>query len=627
MKWPYFNNLIVRIIGMLFLWCSMGAALAGDFLDPEQAFKVQVQLQDKKTIQVSWVIAPGYHLYRDRLSFNSSTPATLATGAPVLPAGKREFDSNFNKEMEVYQDKLVVDVPLQAGADATGKAVFILGYQGCADAGLCYPPIEKKYALDLNKPGMLAEADTTVVATVDAGATAKAASTASSGSVSTTSHADDDSSLVQRTLASGSLWRIAIAFLVFGLLLSFTPCVLPMVPILSSIIVGEGVVSKGRGFALALAYSLGMALVYTSLGVAAGLAGEGLAAALQKPWVLLGFGFLLVLLSLSMFDVYQLQMPGALQSRLSASSGKLQGGKLTGVFIMGALSALIVGPCVAGPLAGALLYISQTRNVMTGAWALFSMAVGMSAPLLLTGVSAGSLLPRAGNWMNGVKKLFGLLLIAVAIWMVSPVFPVTVMMAVWGAFLILCAMMLHVFNPLTNGAGIGSYSGKALGLVCLILGLLELVGAASKGSDVLQPLAHWHAAAVTTTAKAGEQRGAEKQFTRVRNLAELEQALAKANSPVMLDFYADWCVACKEMERFTFSDSKISQQMQGMQLLQIDVTANNDDDRAMMKKFQLFGPPGIIFFDKSGKEIPQSRVIGFLEARLFNQHLDRYLGL
>ncbi|MCH8617549.1 protein-disulfide reductase DsbD [Undibacterium sp. TS12] len=627
MKRPYLNNLIAGIIGMLFVWCSMGVAMAGDFLDPEQAFKVQVQLQDKKTVQVSWVIAPGYHLYRDRLSFNSSTPATLVAGAPILPAGKREFDSNFNKEMEIYQDKLVVDVPLQAGADATGKAVFILGYQGCADAGLCYPPIEKKYALNLDKPGILTEADAPVVATADTGTAAKAASTASSGSVSTTSGADDDSSLVQRTLASGSLWRIAIAFLVFGLLLSFTPCVLPMVPILSSIIVGEGVVSKGRGFALALAYSLGMALVYTSLGVAAGLAGEGLAAALQKPWVLLGFGFLLVLLSLSMFDVYQLQMPGALQSRLSASSGKLQGGKLTGVFIMGALSALIVGPCVAGPLAGALLYISQTRNVMTGAWALFSMAVGMSAPLLLTGVSAGSLLPRAGNWMNGVKKLFGLLLIAVAIWMVSPVFPVTVMMAAWGAFLILCAMMLHVFNPLTNGAGIGSYSGKALGLVCLILGLLELVGAASKGSDVLQPLAHWHAAAVTTTARAGEQHGTEKQFTRVRNLAELEQALAKTSSPVMLDFYADWCVACKEMERFTFSDSKISQQMQGMQLLQIDVTANNDDDRAMMKKFQLFGPPGIIFFDKSGKEIPQSRVIGFLEARLFNQHLDRYLGL
>ena len=357
----------------------------------------------------------------------------------MLAVGKRKYDENFGKEMETYANALALQLPWQGRTGGT----LTVGYQGCADAGLCYPPVERRYRIDPAQPGTLTELPMAAASDV----------------------AEDDTSLAQRTLQSGSAWRIGVAFLAFGLLLSFTPCVLPMVPILSSIIVGQAQVTRKRGLLLAAAYSLGMALVYTSLGVAAGLAGEGLAGALQKPWVLLTFGALLVALALSMFDVYQLQLPSALQTRLSNASGNLSGGRLAAVFAMGAVSALIVGPCVAGPLAGALLYISQTGNALIGAGALFAMACGMSVPLLLTGLSAGSLLPRAGAWMNHVKKVFGLLLIAVAIWMVNPVLPVTVSMALWGAFAILCAAFLRVGEAVPQGDGAGSYAAKALGLL------------------------------------------------------------------------------------------------------------------------------------------------------------------
>jgi len=580
-----------------------GGAVADDFLAPEQAFKIKGELRDARTLVLSWDIAPGYHLYRERLGFKSAQPE-VRLGAPVLPAGIRKFDENFNKEMETYHGQLAVSVPLeQAGKPFT----LTVAYQGCADAGLCYSPAEQAYQVDPAQPGAL-----TAVAAATEPATPAAAAVQPAASVP-----EDDVSLAQRTLRSGSLWRIGGAFLAFGLLLSFTPCVLPMVPILSSIIVGEGTVSRARGLLLATSYCLGMALVYTALGVGAGLAGEGLAGALQKPWVLLTFGVLLVGLALSMFDVYQLQLPSGLQSRLgNASPG---GGRFVGVFVMGALSALIVGPCVAGPLAGALLYISQTGNAWIGGWALFAMACGMSVPLLLTGLSAGSLLPRAGAWMIGIKQVFGLLLIAVAIWMVGPVFTVTVTMALWGAFAILCALFLGLGQALPAGAGPGLVTRKALAVVFLVAGMFELGGAASSGKDVLQPLAHLRGGdnAVADAGHAGP------RFERVRTVDELARTIASANAPVMLDFYADWCVACKEMERLTFSDEKVSAQMKKMRLIQVDVTANSPDDRALMKKFNLFGPPGIILFDAAGREIEQGRLVGYVPPERFIRHLQR----
>ncbi len=579
-----------------------GTVPAAEFLDPEQAFRLKSELRDSKTLVMTWTIAPGYHLYRERLQFTVDK-AEVKLGAPLLPAGIRKFDTNFNKEVETYQERLTVELPI---AQAHEAFTLNVGYQGCADAGLCYAPAAQDFTVDPARPGTL-----TVLQTASA--------TVQSASPQPLT-AEDDSSLAQRTLQSGSLVRIGMAFLVFGLLLSFTPCVLPMVPILSSIIVGEGSVSRSRGFLLALAYCFGMALIYTALGVAAGLAGEGLAAALQKPWVLATFALLLVTLSLSMFDVYQLQLPGVLQSRLSETSGRLRGGRFIGVFVMGALSALIVGPCVAGPLAGALLYISQTRNGWLGGWALFAMAVGMSVPLLLTGISAGSLLPRAGAWMNEIKRIFGLLLIAVALWMVSPIVPTPVAMAMWGSFAILCAVFLRVFEPAQ--AKIGQHFSQALGVVFLLVGLFELIGAASAGTDVLQPLKHLRTAQIGTLATQHE-----SGFTRIRNIAELERHLQSANTPVVLDFYADWCVACKEMERFTFSDTKVGEHLKQFRLLQVDVTANSDEDRALMKKYGLFGPPGMILFNSAGQEVPQSRVIGYMAPDPFLKHLQRHLPM
>ncbi|MEI8102876.1 MAG: protein-disulfide reductase DsbD, partial [Chlorobium sp.] len=378
-------------------------------------------------------------------------------------------------------------------------------------------------------------------------------------------------------------------------------------------------------FLMALAYCLGLALVYTALGIAAGLAGEGLSGALQKPWVLIMFAVLLVTLSLSMFDVYQLQMPAAIQNKLGKASGGLKRGRFAGVFFMGALSALIVGPCVAAPLAGTLVYISQTKDVLLGGLALFSMAMGMSVPLLLVGLSAGSLLPKAGLWMVSVKYVFGLLLIAVAIWMVSPVLSAQVVMLFWGAFAILCSLFLGIFDTTSGKATIAQRFGKAFGFVLFVFGVLELVGAASGHTNMLEPLARTHGEPVPG---GKESPGTEKEgisFTRIKTVAELDSALLSAKKPVMLDFYADWCVACKEMDKFTFHDPKVMAHLKTLTLLQVDVTANTPDDVALMKRFSLFGPPGIIFFDSNGKEIPNSKIVGFLEATPFQAHVNKYV--
>jgi thiol:disulfide interchange protein DsbD len=605
--------------GLLVLGFS--PALAEDFLPPEQAFVLKAELRDARSVALRWTMPPGYHLYRERLAFSGS-----GVQQPRLPAGVRKFDENFGKEMETYYGTLELSVPVQGA----GPFTLTVGYQGCADAGLCYPPVSTAFRVDPAHPGALVALPVAADAPFAAApGLASAAPDTASPYAGVPAAAEDDTTLAQKTLQSGSVLKIGGAFLLFGLLLSFTPCVLPMVPILSSIIVGEKAVTRQRGLLLAGAYSLGMALVYTALGVAAGLAGEGLAGALQKPWVLLTFGALLLALALSMFDVYQLQLPSALQTKLSESSGQQSGGKIAGVFMMGALSALIVGPCVAGPLAGALLYISQTGNAVTGGGALFAMACGMSVPLLLTGLSAGSLLPRAGGWMNHVKKVFGLLLIATAIWMISPVLPVTANMALWGAFAILCAAFLRVGEPVAQGAGLGGYASKALGVLFLLAGLFELVGAASSGQDVLQPLAHLRGGTSSSSAASADASSSTHdgpRFTRIRTIAELDAALAAADKPVMLDFYADWCVSCKEMERMTFPSQPVRSAMQGMRLLQVDVTANNADDKALMKRFQLFGPPGIILFDASGKEVPQARVIGYMPPERFLRQLQRAAG-
>ncbi|WP_296945462.1 protein-disulfide reductase DsbD [uncultured Massilia sp.] len=599
-------TLLAALLAML---CVLSPARADDdFLPPEQAFRLSARMDGPNTAVVSYAIADGYYMYRERFKFTASG-ATL--GEPAIPPGKVKFDETFQKDVETYHKRVEIRIPVQ------GSGPFTLNVtgQGCADKGLCYPPQDA--AVQLVAGGGAAPAGGLPIG-ANAAPDAPAMSLpgqpqpqADPPAAATPAPAAAPSELtgIGNLLQGGRLLAIVPAFILLGLGLAFTPCVLPMVPILSSIIVGEGKdVRRGRGFILSLAYSLGMAIVYTLLGVAAGLLGEGLAAALQNPWVLGAFALLIAAMALSMFGVYQLQVPAALQTRLADASGRQSSGKLAGVFVMGAISALIVGPCVAAPLAGALVYISQTRNVLVGGAALFSMALGMSIPLLLVGVSAGSLLPRAGMWMESVKRFFGVLMLAMALWMVAPVLPGLAQMLLWAALLLGYGFYLlagqHRGQP-----GRAHWAALALGAACAVLGATQLVGAVSGARDPLAPLARFTGGAVPHQGLA---------FARIKTVAQLDAALAaNAGKTAMLDFYADWCVSCKEMEKLTFVDPAVKERLRDTVLLQVDVTANDADDRAMLKRFGLFGPPGIILFGADGREIPDSRVIGYQDTGKF----------
>ena len=412
------------------------------------------------------------------------------------------------------------------------------------------------------------------------------------------------------------MWPAVGVFFLAGVLLSFTPRVLPMLPILSSILVGQGThVSRSRGLALAASYSLGMATVHTTLGVAAGLAGEGLAASLQSPWVLALFATGLVVMALSMFGAYELQLPAAFTNRVSHASQCLPAGRMAGVFGMGGVSALIVSPCVAAPLAGALVYLSQTRDVVLGGLALFALAAGMSVPLLLIGASAGALLPRTGAWMSEVKRFFGVLLLGVALWTVQSVLPGSLALALWGALAICAAVLVASSHAARDMPITRSLWRRSVAAVLAACGLLQLVGAASGGTDPLQPLAHLARQGGGAAARA-------VRFERVRSVAELDAALKTAGRPVVLDFNADWCVSCKEMERLTYSDVAVRQRLSVALLLKADVTANNAQDRELLKRFALFGPPGTIFFDANGHELRPARVIGYQNTPSFFRTLD-----
>ena len=485
------------------LWLCMPALQAQDFLAPERAFAFSARSVDTATVEVSFRIADGYYMYRDKIAV-SAQGATL--GKITIPRGDVKFDPNFDKELEILRHQLSFTIPVQA----SGPFQLKVTSQGCADKGLCYPPMESIVNLSANAPSGL-DADRTAVPT----------------------RVEGEMGRIEASLASGRLLLILPLFLLLGLGLSFTPCVLPMVPILSFIIAGEGSqTSRRRGLVLSVAYSLGMALVYTALGIAAGLIGEGLSASLQSPPVLFAFAILMAAMALSMFDIYQLQVPASLQLALTRLSERQRGGKLLGVFVMGAISALIVGPCVAAPLAGALVYISQTRNVLIGGSALFAMAVGMSLPLLLVGISAGSLLPRAGAWMQTVKYFFGVLMLALALWMVSSLIPAWLLMLGWGAL----AAGYGLFLMRDKSLG---WRTRIIGIVFILLGAVQLLGVATGGRDAWAPLAH-----------LGGKQHQKTAFTRVRSVAELDAALADTGGRrVMLDFYADWCVSCIEMEK------------------------------------------------------------------------------
>ena len=594
--------------GALLASLVLPSAHPAELLDPADAFKFSAAVgDDGKSVAARFSIADGYYLYRERFGFAASDGVQI--GAPQYPPGEIKYDATFNRELEVYRGNLLVNLPLRSGS---GAFTLTARLQGCADQGVCYPPEARTATL--------------VLTMASNGSASPGAAPASAGSPPAES---PDLGRIAAALESGSLPTVLPIFFVLGLLLSFTPCVLPMVPILSSIIVGEGgrgpgsgegAMTRTRGLVLASAYALGMAIVYTVFGVAAGLAGEGLTGALQQPWALAVFAGLLAALALSLFGLYELQLPSAWQTRIARASAGIVGGKIAGVFAMGALSALIVGPCVAAPLAGALLYISQTRDVVIGGGALFAMAAGMSVPLLLLGGSAGALLPRAGPWMESVKRFFGALLTALALWTISPAIPVWAQMLAWAALLIIGAAYLGVFNALPRPADGWPRLRKAVGAALLLLGALEIVGVASGGRDVLLPLAH------LASARGAAARDSQA-WTPVASVEQLDAALAGADGrPLVLDFYADWCVSCKEMDRFTYADARVAARLSAFRLLRVDVTSNGDQAKALLKRFRLFGPPATIFFDSQGREV-RTRVIGFESADRFLATLERAVEL
>ncbi len=599
-----------------------------DFLDPDVAFSVTVSMKDAQTMTARFKVADNYYLYQERISFALKS-GNVQLGKPLLPAAVLKNDPNFG-DVYIYKHDFSVDVPI------TGQGDFevIAKYQGCASAGLCYPPQKKINALSTNntntKPTNAAVSDflsqakqaapVTTTETNTSATQANANTTFDSAANAELSETDQ----IAGMLSGGNAW-VAIAFFFgIGLLLAFTPCVFPMIPILSSIIVGQGEgLTTRRAFTLSLVYVLAMALTYTAAGVLAGLFGANLQAAFQNPWILISFSAIFVLLALSMFGFYELQLPASLQAKLADVSNKQQGGTLTGVAIMGLLSALIVGPCVAPPLAGALIYIGQTGDALLGGAALFALSMGMGVPLLLIGTAAGKYMPRAGGWMDNVKAVFGVSLLGVAIWMLSRIIPDAFSLLLWSILAIGSGVYLGALETAQTG---WQKLSKSFGLVVLTWGLFLLIAVASGGKSVLTPLVHLASVNGVTT---GTTASAHSSFRKINNITELEAALGDAKNqgkPVMLDFYADWCVSCKEMESFTFSDQTVAKRLNNMMLLQVDMTANTEEQQALLKRFGLVGPPAILFFSHNGQEQRNLRVVGFMKAQAFAEQLDKALG-
>ena len=609
-----------RCVGLLNLVAGLclavpTSAAEATYLDPAQAFRASANVDSEGSLAIEFVIAEGYHLYRDRFSIRAVAPLELVP--PSLPEGIRKFDAALGETMTQWQGTVRVHQALPKAAQTGSLEVT---YQGCADRGLCYPPQRGTVTLIAGGDGALVaswqSSPDMFAAPAQSAALSHIASAPVIGEGAPAPAPASAGDANAQALASGSLLKVLPLFLLGGLLLSFTPCVLPMLPILSSIIVGQGApVSRRRGFTLSLAYSLGMALVYTFAGIAAGLLGAGFAVALQNPWVLGTFALLLSGFALSMFGIWDFQMPQVVQQHINNASNRFGSGRYLAVFATGGLSALLVGPCVAAPLAGVLVYISRTGDVVLGGAALFALAFGMSVPLLLLGLSAGGLLPRAGRWMEHVKTLFGVVLLATALWLVSPVLPMGVVMFILGGGTLVILMALQAFNE--------SRAALLRG-VAVVLGLWSVAlvaGALSGGDSVIQPLRH-------LTTGSGAQGDVQRTpadanaFRRITHVDELEDALRLSQGPVVVDFYADWCVSCKEMEHGTLQEPAIRSRLSHAQLLRVDVTEDTADARALMKRFQLFGPPAMLFFDAHGVEVSGARSIGYEEASIFARHLD-----
>ena len=573
------------------LFFALTVSLFARFLSVDEAFKPSVQLENR-TFHLRIDIAPHIHLTKETLKFSVEPAKRVRLGSYTLPpAQKDEFGD------EVYTGRFSLDIPLVVESSDVQKVTFVLKYQGCSDRGICYPPVTKRFEFSLESK---AETPKVAQAAKKRDFSGPSASDAAEGG----GLSEEES--IAGTLRSQSLGIVLLTFFGFGLLLALTPCIFPMIPILSSIIVaqGEGMTAK-RGFWLSLVYVLAMALTYTAAGVLAGLFGANIQAALQNPWVISLFALLFVALAFSMFGFYELQLPASWQSRLSKSSDEAgKKGGIAGVAVMGFLSALIVGPCVAPPLAGALIYIGQTGDALLGGAALFVMSLGMGVPLLLIGTGAGKFMPRPGGWMTVVSKVFGVVMLGVAVWMLSRILPAEVSLLLWSALFVVSAVYMGALEPLGEKRSWNAL-WKGLGILFLAYGVMLLTGALSGASNPLKPFEN-----LGSSPSASSKSRVQLRFERVESLDELERILQSSKKPVMVDFRADWCVSCKELEESTFKDPEVIRALEGYRLLQVDVTRNSPEQKRMMKRFGIFGPPAILFFEH-GKELKNKRISGY----------------
>lgn len=570
-----------------------------EFLPPDAAFKFGAGMERADSVALTWIIADGYYLYKDKISITAESP-NVTIGKPSLPQGKPKHDEFFG-DTEVYYEVLEASLPVARAADSTGTLTLNVTYQGCAEGGLCYNPITKTVSVELPP--------TSVATTLPA---------VESPAATTAPVAEQDR--LAAVIRDGNLGMVLVTFFGLGLLLAFTPCVLPMIPILSGIIVGQGdKVTATRGFSLAFTYVQGMALTYAAAGAIFVLAfKQAPQAFFQQPWIIIVFALLFIALALAMFGSYTLQLPSSLQTRLTNVSNQQKSGTYIGTFIMGALSALIVTACVAPAIIAALSVISQTGQIARGAGALYATGLGMGVPLLIVGASAGSLLPRVGPWMDTMKQLFGVLFLGVAIYLLQPLLPDALTMVLWSALAVIAGFWIFSLKARDGGPALAPV--RAVGLLALVYGIILLIGAASGSGDPLQPLGNLNKGAIGVAATAAH----EPAFQRIKSVADLEKQVAAASAagkPVMLDFYADWCVSCKEMEKYTFTDPQVQAAWANAVLLQADVTANDAQDQALLAHFGIFGPPTIAFFGVDGVERKNFRLVGFTPADRFREHV------
>jgi thiol:disulfide interchange protein DsbD len=575
-----------------------------ELLAPEDAFRFTAEVKDGNTLQVNWQIADGYYLYREKVQLALLDGDAAQLGAYTIPRGKPEEDAEFGK-VEIFHQQLSFDVPLLRSASAAQTVTLQAKYQGCEEKrGVCYPPMQKDVTLEL--PAAVP--------------TASSIRQNPPGEQQTLSEQDQ----IVQALYHKSFALTLLSFFGFGLLLAITPCIFPMIPILSGIIVGQGRnIGTRRAFLLSLSYVLASALTYTVFGIVAALFGSNLQATFQNPWIIGAFSGIFVVLALSMFGFYHLELPKSLQASLHNSSDKHRDGTVAGAALMGMFSSLIVGPCAAAPLAAALIYIGQSGDAVLGGGALFMMGLGMGVPLLVLGASAGKLLPKAGHWLNATKAVFGVIMLAVAVWMLQRIVPAAVAMLLWALLLVIPSVYLGALEPLPAAVSGWRKFWKGTGLALFVYGVLLLIGFGMGNSNPLKPL---QGALLNVADAAAEERQEKIAFQRIASLSDLQARLQQASAGkqwVMLDFYADWCISCQEMEAYTFTDPQVKQKLAQFVVLQADVTQNTDADKALLAHFNLVGPPATLFFAPDQKERPEYRVIGYRDAAAFIEHLPK----